>query len=260
MSSKNFLDEKWVKKIDREIQGLRNRVGVDRKTIDEIFDKSTLLCLGKLISDHIIDTLDFPIYTGKEGNVFRGSTPDNKFVAIKIYRTSTATFKHILKYITGDPRFKTVTKNRRDIIFTWTKKENKNLKRLKEAGVRAPTPITMIKNILVMEYIGDNVKPANMLRDMKLTNPKKIYDTLVKFILLMYRKAGLIHSDLSSFNVLIYKNLPYLIDLGQGVLVEHPLAHDFLKRDITNIVQHFNKYNIYGDAKQIYNTITKTRT
>ena len=142
-----------MKKLDRKLQSVIDRVGADRKTLDEVFDKSTLLALEKLISSKVIDILDFPISTGKEGNVFRGVTPDKKFVAVKIYRTSTSTFKHISEYIIGDPRFSSLPKNRRDVIFAWTQKEFKNLERLARVGVSAPKPITKIKNVLVMEYI-----------------------------------------------------------------------------------------------------------
>jgi len=257
MSSDRFLDEKWIKKLDRESQVLIDRVGIDRKTLDEVFDKSTLHSLEKLISDKVLDILDFPISTGKEGNIFRGVTPDKKFVAVKIYRTSTSTFKHISKYIVGDPRFKTINKNRRDIIYAWAKKEFKNLERLNKVGVRAPRPIIRIKNVLVMEYIGDTKMPAPMLKDVSLEKPEEIFDTLIDFILKMYRKAELIHSDMSAFNVLMHKNKPYLIDLGQGVLLEHSHAHEFLKRDIYNIVQYFKKYGIESNEDEIYKNITK---
>ena len=126
MSSDSFIDDKWIKKLDRQLQEVIGRAGVDRKTLDQVFDVYTLNTLGKLISDKVIDIVDFPISTGKEGNVFRGVTPDKKFVALKIYRISTATFKHISDYIIGDPRFKSVRKTRKDIIFAWTKKEFKN--------------------------------------------------------------------------------------------------------------------------------------
>ena len=60
----------------------------------------------------------------------------------------------------------------------------------------------------------------------------------------MYNKANLVHADLSAFNVLIYRNKPYVIDLGQGVLSKHPRALYFLRRDINNIVKHsFAKFS-----------------
>lgn len=259
MSSDSFLNEKWFKKLDRQTQELIDRVGVDRKTLDEVFDKSTLLGLGKLISDQVIDHLDFPISTGKEAVIFRAVTSDNKFVAIKIYRTSNLTFKHILKYIVGDPRFDTANKNRREIIFEWAKKEFKNLERLKKARVRVPTPIKKMNNILVMEYIGDSEQPAPLLKDAELKNPKKIFDTLLNFIALMYKKAGIVHADLSAYNILMYQDRPYIIDVGQGVLLEHSLSLEFLKRDIHNIVRYFAKYNIKRDEKEIFEQIIQEK-
>jgi RIO kinase 1 len=71
----------------------------------------------------------------------------------------------------------------------------------------------------------------------------------------MYNKGGLVHSDLSAFNILYYRKKPYIIDLGQGVLLEHPRSLEFLKRDINNIVRYFKKYNIQNDPNKIYNKI-----
>jgi len=252
MSSDRFLDKKSLKKLDRELQSLISRVGVDRKTEDEVFDKSTLSVLEKLISDGVIDILDFPISTGKEGNVFRGITPDKKYVAVKIYRTSTSTFKHISKYIIGDPRFQSFHHTRRGLVFTWTKKEYKNLERVKKIGVRAPTPVISIKNVLVMEYIGDAKRPAPMLKDTKIDNPEEIFKTLIGFISKMYKKANMVHGDFSAYNVLMHKNKPYLIDFGQGVLLEHPNSDEFLRRDINNIINYFKKYNLSYNFQDIY--------
>ncbi len=258
MSSDTFLDDKRLKKLDKKLQDIISRVGVDRKTQDEVFDKSTLLSLEKLISNQVIDILDFPISTGKEGNVFRGVTPKKKLVAVKIFRTSTSTFKHISEYIVGDPRFKSLRKTRRDIVFTWTKKEFKNLELLEKIGVRAPKPIIFTNNVLVMSYIGEARKPAPMLKDVVLENPKEVFDTIIEYISKMYKKARLVHGDISAFNILIYRKRPYLIDVGQGVLLDHPNSYEFLKRDINNIVDYFKKYKIIADKDKIYQKLSKS--
>jgi len=256
MSSERFLNDKQLKKLDRELQNLISRTGFDRKTEDEVFDRSTLSTFEKLISDKVIDILDFPISTGKEGNVFRGVTPRGKNVAVKIYRTSTSTFKNIQSYIVGDPRFKSIRTNHRDLVYAWTKKEFKNLKRLEMIGVRAPKAIICLNNVLVMQYIGSSNHPAPLLKDVVLEDPKEIFETLIEFISKMYKKAELVHGDVSAFNVLYYRKKPYLIDLGQGVLLEHSNSHEFLRRDIHNIVSFFNKYSIKADEKKIYKNIT----
>jgi len=256
MSSDFEISDKWLKKLDRQTQEIASRTGVDRKTLDEVFDRTTLLHLGNLISHKIIDHFDFPISAGKESIVFRAITPQNTMVAIKIYRTSNLSFKHIVKYIEGDPRFSLTNKTRRGIIETWAKKEYKNLQRLNQASINAPKPIKNIQNILVMEYIGNGNQPAPLLKDITLKNPKKLYDTIIDFIQRMYQQAELIHADLSSYNILLHKEKPYIIDVGQAVILEHPQALSYLKRDIYNIAQFFKKYDIHTDENKLYTQIT----
>ena len=252
MSSDPFLDKKDLKKLDRQLQQLISRTGSDRKTEDEVFDKSTLSVIEKLISNGILEILDFPISTGKEGNVFRGVTPDNKLVAVKIYRTSTSSFKRISQYIVGDPRFQSFHHTRRGLIFAWTKKEFKNLERVKRIGIMAPKPIISIKNVLVMEYIGSKSNPAPLLKDTEIDNPEEIFEVLINYISDMYKKAKMVHADFSAYNVLIHEKKPYLIDFGQGVLLDHPSSDEFLRRDINNIVKYFKKYNLKNSSHDIY--------
>lgn len=259
MSSDVFLGEKWLKRLDRQTQEILNRMVHNRKTFGEVFDKETLLLLGKIISDKIINQVDFPISTGKEANVFRGTTPENKFVAIKIYRRATMTFKHIASYIEGDPRFKYGYKNKRDITDEWARKEYRNLNLLHQAKVRAPVPIKCIHNILIMSYIGNATKSAPLLKNALLPNPQKIFDEIIMFIERMYRKQ-IIHADLSAFNILIFRQKPYIIDIGQGVLLDHPASLDFLKRDIHNINEYFKKYGVETDEGLFFEKLTKKRS
>jgi RIO kinase 1 len=258
MSSDELLNDKWLKKLDRQSQEILNRLVQNRKTFGEVFDKQTLLLLGKLISDKIINQVDFPISTGKEANIFRGTTPEQTFVAIKIFRTATMTFKHIASYIEGDPRFDYGYKNRRDIIVEWARKEYRNLELLRKAKVRAPIPIKCVQNVLIMSYIGDAERPAPMLKNVSLRNPQKVFDEILLFIGRMYQKQ-VVHADLSAFNILMYRNKPYIIDIGQGVLLDHPSSTEFLKRDIHNIVAYFKKYDIDGNERLIFENLMKKK-
>jgi RIO kinase 1 len=258
MSSDELLDDKWLKKLDRQSQVILDRVVFNRKTFGEVFDKPTILRLGKLISDKVIDQVDFPISTGKEANIFRGTTPENEFVAIKIYRTSTMTFKHIATYIEGDPRFAYGYKNRRDLIEEWAKKEFKNLDLLYRAKIRVPAPLKRLNNVVVMEYIGDKNKAAPMLKDILLGDPQKIFDEIMTFITRMY-KSQIVHADLSAFNILMFRQKPYIIDVGQAVLLDHPTAMEFLKRDIHNIVHYFKKYDIKNNEQEIFKRLIKNK-
>lgn len=243
-SDHDFLNKRQNKKLDNAIQRMIQRHGVDRKTVDEVFDKSTLFSIEKLISNRIIDYIDFPISTGKEGNVFLAMTPEKKPVALKIYRISTATFKHMTQYILGDPRFQSFHRSKRDIVFAWTAKEFKNLELLHLNQIPSPTPIKKINNVLVMEFIGSHRQPAPLLKDVEIPNPPLVFDQIINYMKTMFAKANLIHSDLSPFNILYHNNTPILIDLGQAVLKNHPQATEFLYRDIHTIQKYFKRYKI----------------
>jgi RIO kinase 1 len=244
MCSDPYLNKKQNKKLDDAIQRMIQRQGMDRKTMDEVFDRSTLFSIEKLISNRLIDYIDFPISTGKEGNVFLAITPEKKEVVLKIYRISTATFKHMTEYILGDPRFQSLHKSKRDIVYAWTSKEFKNLELLQRSGVTAPTPIKKVNNVLVMEFIGKNRQPAPLLKDVKLNDPKKVFDIVVNDMKIMFESSDLIHSDLSPFNILYYDKKPVIIDVGQAVLKNHPRAREFLQRDVHTIVKYFKRYKI----------------
>jgi RIO kinase 1 len=222
----------------------REKSTTDRKTYDQVFDKNTLLTLYKMISKGVIDTLDYPISTGKEGNVFRATHEDGEALAVKIYRTSTSTYKNLTKYITGDPRFRNIPKDHRGIIFLWAQKEYKNLLRMRNAGIRSPEPKKLIKNVLVMEYIGNEKQPAPMLKDIELADNKKGFESIKKMIRDLYQEAKLVHGDLSEYNILVENDHCFLIDVGQSVVLEHPLASELLHRDVTNISRYFKKLGV----------------
>lgn len=239
----------------RKIERRRKSVE-DLKTYDEVFDKATLLLLTKLISRHVIDTLDFPIATGKEANVFRASRGE-QFYALKIYRTSTATFKDLTKYIAGDPRFDGLRGRR--IVYVWARKEYKNLQRMFEIGIPVPRPIICRDNVLVMEYIGTESEPAPMLKDCEVAQPRKLLNTLIRYLRVAYRTGQLVHGDMSEYNVLMHNGTAMLIDVGQSVLLRHPMAEAMLERDVSNLARYFRKLGVDIPTKNILRRIRGVR-
>ncbi|MCK5559874.1 MAG: serine protein kinase RIO [Thermoplasmata archaeon] len=228
-----------IKKIKR-----REHDADDRKTYDEVFDHATLLAIYKLISDKILNTIEFPISSGKEANIFKGTTVDKKDIAIKIYRVSTSTVRNYMKYIIGDPRFKNIKKDHRQVVYAWARKEFKNLQRMNGAGVRVPKPIAYRNNLLLMEYIGDENIAAPILKDTLVKAPRKKLQFIIDNVTKMYADANLVHGDLSEYNVLVKNNKLIIIDVAQAVLLVHPMAEELLRRDVNNISRYFRDY--YG--------------
>jgi len=246
-------------RFEREIDKwrVRRKDTNDRKSYDEVFDRQNLMRIYKLFTDGVIDRLDFPISTGKEGNVFRASTKSNELVAVKIYRTSTATFGDMAKYVQGDPRFKGLTGRKRKLIYAWANKEFLNLKLFQNAGVRVPRPILHVANIVVMEYIGDENAPAREMRNVKLDDPEGVARKILGYVKLAYQKVELVHCDLSEFNVLMLGDEPIIIDVGQAVLLGHSQAEEWLERDVKNMVRFFKKYGVRLDAAEELKEIRK---
>ena len=241
--------DKDLAQLEHQVESLRLRRSENaqddaRKVLDEVFDRRTMMAIYKFMKSGVIDTVDFPISTGKEGNVFRVTDPEGDLIAMKIYRVSNSTFHNIAKYIEGDPRFKGLQGSHRKIVFAWSAKEFKNLCRMTEAGVRVPEPVRFHRNILFMEYIGTEEEPAPSLKNSYLENPDEIYKTILKYMKIMYQKAELVHGDLSEYNILMENGKPVIIDVGQAMLIDHVNSLDFLKRDITNINRYFKSLDI----------------
>ncbi|KYH38783.1 MAG: serine/threonine kinase [Candidatus Bathyarchaeota archaeon B23] len=150
----------------------------------------------------------------------------------------------MLKYIEGDPRFKRVRRDPRGLIYTWTRKEFKNLKRAEEAGVNVPKPHSFYRNILVMGFIGHDGVPAPLLREATPGDPEAFYRRLLREVRLLYTGAGLVHGDLSEYNIMIWEEEPVIFDISQAVLLDHPLSNQLLRRDLDNINAYFSELGV----------------
>lgn len=212
------------------------------KTVEEVFDRATLEGLYYLINRHIIDIMYGAVASGKESKLYLALSPRKEPVAVKIYLTASSEFrKGILKYIMGDVRFEGVRKDTRSLIYAWAQKEFKNLKRAVDAEVRVPKPIAVYRNILVMEFIGTEGGPAPLLKDAEVADLNEALKVVMFYIHRLYRRAELVHGDLSEYNIMVKEGELVLFDFGQAVLTSHPLAEELLKRDISNVLHYFER-------------------
>ena len=243
--------KKIISELDRRKQK-RRKDDDEFKVVEGVIDPPTLKTLYKLLNQGTIDKLHGAISTGKEANVYRGEDTDGKPIAVKIYRVSTAETDFMLEYIVGDPRFKRVKRRSRSLIPQWATKEFKNLKRYHEAGIRVPKPIAIDRNVLVMEFIGDAKTnlPAPLIKNVEIPSPVKTFNEIIRMIETGYTKAGLVHADLSEYNILWLKK-PVFIDVSQAVLIGHEYAKKYLFRDIQNIINYFTKLGVDTEDPEI---------
>lgn len=111
------------------------------------------------------------------------------------------------------------------------------------AGLPVPQTYSLTRNVLIMEFLGENGWPAPRLKDVELT--KKSYERVYKRLILilrdMYQKCRLVHGDLSEYNLLYYKKDIWIIDVSQSVEIDHPNALHFLRSDCKNVTDYFSK-------------------
>jgi RIO kinase 1 len=212
---------------------------------DAVFDRPTLEGVLRLIQKKKIDKIKGALKAGKEAHIYWGTAPNGAEIAIKIYYTTTAEFrKGMMRYIEGDPRFKRIRTDPKGLVYTWTQKEFSNLQLTEQAGVNAPRPIDFLRNILVMTFIGVDGVPAPLLRELPLDDPDDFYDKLTNEMRTLYQRAGLVHGDLSEYNVMVWEKKPVIFDVSQAMLTIHPLAASLLHHDVETINAYFAKQGV----------------
>jgi len=221
----------------------RRRDSSERKTVEEVFDDATRKALNELVGRGDLSALNGVVRAGKEARVYWGVAADGAPRAVKVYLTASAEFKKRMRYVAGDMRFKALPGSVREMIKLWVRKEYKNLELARGAGIRVPRPYALNENILVMEFVGDPPSAAPTFAEAEVDASD--YRWTFKMVKDLYKKAGLVHADLSEYNVFKWGEERVLFDMGSAVLSSHPEAKELLLRDVTNMVRFFRKRGVY---------------
>ncbi|WP_181691750.1 serine/threonine-protein kinase Rio1 [Natronomonas sp. LN261] len=248
--------DRIARRQDREFLEFRKRIkNTERLKVEaSVFDDATLGALYKLVQDGHIDAFGGPISTGKEANVYTALAPDGE-VAVKVYRINASDFRQMREYLDGDPRFEGIGSDKKKVVVAWTKKEFANLNRARNAGVRVPEPIAIERNVLVMEYLGGEDQRAKRLNEVDVENPRTAFEVVREYMRRLY-SAGLIHGDLSEYNVVVHEGELCLLDLGQAVTVHHPNSREFLERDCYNVAAFFRRQGLEIDEDALLAAVT----
>lgn len=214
------------------------------KVHENVFDQFTLRIVFKLEGQGHFTHLESAYKLGKEANVFTARTKDDDLIVVKIYRLHTCNFNKMYEYLVQDERFINFKGHKRKVVLSWVQREYRNLLKAREV-IRVPTPIAVKDNVLVLEMIGDD-EPAQQLKDLTPEDPEAFLDA----ILLDMKKLkdhGLVHGDLSAFNILNYNDVPVFIDFSQATTTKSPGWKELLERDVKNVLMHFKKIGVERD-------------
>ncbi|MFZ4478564.1 MAG: PA4780 family RIO1-like protein kinase [Rhodoferax sp.] len=210
--------------------------------------------LQSLIEEGLIDTVVRQLMSGKEAMVFVVRCGDESRCA-KIYKEATErSFRQAVDY-TENRKVKNTRQARAMAKGTrfgrqaqeaaWQSAEVEALYRLAAAGVRVPQPYNFHDGVLLMELVVDaQGDAAPRLNDVVFTPEQAIvhHATLIAQVVRMLC-AGVIHGDLSEFNILLAEDGPVIIDLPQAVdAAGNNHAQRMLLRDVGNLRDFFGKF------------------
>lgn len=231
-----------------------NKGRADWKVYGNVFSKHSKDLLFQMSTQGYFEDLESTLSVGKEANIFTAKTKHNDRIIVKIYRLENCNFSKMFDYLNQDPRYTSVKRRTRLIVFSWTQREYRNLMLAREV-IKVPKPIAFKDNILLMSFIGDD-DPAPELKNLPPKDPKKFYKKVTDNMRKLFEK-GLIHGDLSPFNILNYNEEPVFIDFSQSTMTSADNAKELIMRDVKNIAIYFRKFFPITEADElkVYNKI-----
>lgn len=211
--------------------------------------------LQPLIEEGFIDSVVRQLMSGKEATVFVVRSGDATLCA-KVYKeANNRSFRQAIDYtenrkVKNSRQARAMAKGtkfgRQAQEAAWQSAEVDALYKLSAAGVRVPRPINFMEGVLLMDLVTDeHGDAAPRLNDVIFTSDmaSKYHAQLIEEVLRMLR-AGVVHGDLSEFNILLSHDGPVIIDLPQAIdAAGNNHAQRMLLRDVVNLRNFFGQFN-----------------
>jgi RIO kinase 1 len=210
--------------------------------------------IAPLVDEGLVDEVVRQLMSGKEAEVYVVRCGQDIRCA-KVYKeASKRSFRQSVQYTEGrkvknSRRARAMEKGsrygRQEQEQAWQNAEVDALHRLAAAGVRVPRPYNFLEGVLLMELVtDDNGNAAPRLNDLELSEvqARAFHRTLIMQVVRMLC-AGVIHGDLSEYNVLVGSDGPVIIDLPQAVdAAGNNSAGFMLERDVENLTAYFGRF------------------
>ena len=210
--------------------------------------------LESLVRDGLVDEVIRPLKSGKEASVYVVLC-GSEIRCAKVYKEANQrNFRQATQYTEGrkvrnSRQTRAMQKGtrygRKEQEAAWQNAEVDALYRLADAGVRVPRPHCFVDGVLLMELVTDSDgNAAPRLNDLVLSEAqaREYHDILLRQVVRMLC-AGIIHGDLSEYNVLVGRDGPVIIDLPQAVdAAGNNNASRMLGRDVDNLAGYFGRF------------------
>jgi RIO kinase 1 len=210
--------------------------------------------LESLVRDGLVDEVIRPLKSGKEAAVYVVLS-EGEIRCAKVYKEANKRGFHKQalyqegRKVRNSRQARAMEKNtrfgRKQQEEVWQNAEVDALYRLAAAGVRVPQPYNFVEGVLLMELVTDeHGAAAPRLNDLELTSEQALeyHGLLIKEVVRMLC-AGIVHGDLSEFNVLVDVHGPVIIDLPQAVdAAANNNAAMMLERDVNNLAAYFGRF------------------
>jgi RIO kinase 1 len=207
-----------------------------------------------LLEDGLVDAVLRQLMSGKEATVYVVQCGDEIRCA-KVYKEANQRGFHQAVHYTEGRKVKNSRQaramekgsryGRQEQESAWQRSEVDALHKLSSAGVRVPQPFGFFEGVLLMELVTDgNGAAAPRLNDLELTadEAREFHSRLIREVVLMLC-AGIVHGDLSEFNILVDEKGPVIIDLPQAVdAAANNNASRMLERDVDNLANYFGQF------------------
>ncbi len=209
------------------------------------------LAINALVKAGVLEAFGKSLGVGKEADVFDALNPKGERIAIKFHRLGRISFRQ--------------TRRKRDYTAqrsaSWlyqsrlaAEKEFQALKLVYPHKVAVPEPISQNRHVVVMGMIDG----AELAEYKEIQKPEKVLKEIFSNVRKAYLQAGVIHADLSEYNIILKPDMHVLIiDWPQCVTREHQNAQELLTRDVRNVARFFErKHMLKVEPKEVLAYVT----
>ncbi len=213
------------------------------------------LAINAFVKASVLEAFGKPLGVGKEADVFDALDPKGTRVAVKFHRLGRISFRQTR-------RKRGYMEDHAGWLFQSrlaAEKEFEALKLAHACGVAVPEPISQNRHAIVMGVI----EGGELSKWRELENPAKVLKEILLNVRKAYVDAGMVHADLSEYNVIVKPDMHVLIiDWPQYVTKEHPNAEELLTRDVKNVLDFLSRrFRVKTNLQEAFRFVSgKTKT